>query len=109
MTTSVDQRTQRRRGVGRIAHDPERAFQGYTLFTPQFRGGPSLLIDMEGKAIHEWRTPLATGYGHLLPYEAGVDAFRQDIAHAKVILEDITGEAVRGFRAAGFGITERAP
>ncbi len=67
MTTTVDQQTQRRRGVGLIAHDPERAFQGYTLFTPQFRGGPPLLIDMEGKAVHEWRTPLPVGYAHLLP------------------------------------------
>lgn len=66
MATSVDQQTQRRRGVGLIAHDPERAFQGYTLFTPQFRGGPPLLIDMEGKVVHEWRTPLPTGYAYLL-------------------------------------------
>jgi hypothetical protein len=67
MSTSVDQQTQRRRGAGLIAHDPEKAFQGYTLFTPQFRGGPSLLIDMEGKVVHEWRTPLPTGYASLLP------------------------------------------
>lgn len=67
MTASVDQQTQRRRGVGLIAHDPERAFQGYTLFTPQFRGGPPLLIDMEGKGVHEWRTPLPAGWACLLP------------------------------------------
>lgn len=67
MSTSVDQQTQRRRGVGLIAHDRERAFQGYTLFTPQFRGGPPLLIDMEGKVVHEWRTPLPAGYAYLLP------------------------------------------
>jgi hypothetical protein len=66
MATSVDQQTKRRRGVGLIAHDPQRAFQGYTLFTPQFRGGPPLLIDMEGKVVHEWRTPLPTGYACLL-------------------------------------------
>ena len=67
MATSVDQQTQRRRGVGLIAHDPERAFQGYTLFTPQFGGGPPLLIDMEGKVVHQWRTPLAAHYAYLLP------------------------------------------
>jgi hypothetical protein len=67
MGTSVDQQTQRRRGVGLIAHDAERAFQGYTLFTPQFRGGPPLLIDMEGNVVHEWRTPLRAGYASLLP------------------------------------------
>jgi hypothetical protein len=67
MTTPVDQQAQRRRGVGLTAHDPERAFQGYTLFTPQFRAGPPLLIDMEGKVVHEWRTPRPTHYGYLLP------------------------------------------
>ena len=67
MATSVDQQTQRRRGVGLIAHDPERAFAGYTLFTPQFRGGPPLLIDMTGKVVHEWRTPLPAGWAYLLP------------------------------------------
>jgi len=67
MTTSVDQQTQRRRGVGLIANDPEKAFQGYTLFTPQFRGGPPLLIDMEGKVVQEWRTPVPVGYASLLP------------------------------------------
>ena len=67
MATSVDQQTQRRRGVGLIAHDSERAFQGYTLFTPQFRGGPPLLIDMEGKVVHQWRTPLPAHYAYLLP------------------------------------------
>jgi hypothetical protein len=67
MTGGVDQQTQRRRGVGLIAHDAERALQGYTLFTPQFRGGPPLLIDMEGNVVHEWRTPLRAGYASLLP------------------------------------------
>ena len=67
MATSVEQQTQRRRGVGLIAHDPERAFPGYTLFTPQFSGGPPLLIDMKGKVVHEWRTPLPCGWGYLLP------------------------------------------
>jgi hypothetical protein len=67
MTTSVDQQTQRRRGVGLTAHDPEKAFQGYTLFTPQFRGGPPLLIDMGGEVVHEWRTPMPVGYASLLP------------------------------------------
>jgi hypothetical protein len=67
LTTSVDQQTQRRRGVGLIAHDPERAFQGYTLFTPQMRGGPPLLIDMEGTVVHQWRAELPTGHAYLLP------------------------------------------
>jgi polysaccharide deacetylase family protein (PEP-CTERM system associated) len=49
------------------------------------------------------------GYAHLLAYQVGPDVFRQDIARAKALLEDIIGEQVRGFRAAGFGITNKAP
>jgi len=48
------------------------------------------------------------GYAHLLAYKVGEKAFRQDISSAKDILEDITGEQVRGFRAPGFGITKNA-
>lgn len=49
------------------------------------------------------------GYAHVLAYKVGTKKFRQDITQGKLILEDITGEQVRGFRAAGFGITEKAP
>lgn len=48
------------------------------------------------------------GYAHVLAYQVGMKAFRRDILDAKYILEDITGEQIRGFRAAGFGITEKA-
>lgn len=48
------------------------------------------------------------GYAHILPYEVSEKAFRQDITRAKAFLEDTTGEAVRGFRAPGFGITKDA-
>jgi len=47
------------------------------------------------------------GYGHVLAYEVGSDAFRQDVHRAKALLEDVTGQQVRGFRAAGFGIRDR--
>ena len=49
------------------------------------------------------------GYGHVLAYEVGKDAFQKDIKHAKSILEDITSETIRGFRAPGFGVTEETP
>jgi polysaccharide deacetylase family protein (PEP-CTERM system associated) len=47
------------------------------------------------------------GYAHVLAYKVGQNVFRQDIARAKAILEDIIGEPVRGFRTAGFGITKK--
>ncbi len=49
------------------------------------------------------------GYAHVLAYEVGLPAFRQDITRARLLLEDMTGEPIRGFRAPGFGITSRAP
>jgi polysaccharide deacetylase family protein (PEP-CTERM system associated) len=49
------------------------------------------------------------GYAHVLAYEVGMKAFRQDITRAKAIIEDTIGGPVRGFRAPGFGITKNAP
>ena len=49
------------------------------------------------------------GYGHILAYKVGRDAFRKDIQKTKTILEDIIGRPVRGFRAPGFGITDNVP
>ncbi len=57
----VDQNTYRRRGAGLTAHDPARAFQGYTLFTPMFGDGTVFLIDMEGRPAHQWKMPLPPG------------------------------------------------
>jgi len=49
------------------------------------------------------------GYAHILAYEVGPNAFREDITLAKDILENTIGEQIRGFRAPGFGITKKAP
>ncbi len=46
------------------------------------------------------------GYGHVLAYQAGPRAFREDIVRSKRILEDITGEEVVGFRCPGFSVRE---
>jgi polysaccharide deacetylase family protein (PEP-CTERM system associated) len=48
------------------------------------------------------------GYGHVLAYKVGPEAFKNDIIKSRMILEDIIGEAVLGFRTAGFGITDEA-
>ena len=48
------------------------------------------------------------GYDHVLAYEVGPQAFRQDIVRAKSLLEDMIAEPIRGFRAPGFGITNKA-
>jgi polysaccharide deacetylase family protein (PEP-CTERM system associated) len=48
------------------------------------------------------------GYDHVLAYEVGPQAFRQDIVRAKSLLEDMIAEPIRGFRAPGFSITTKA-
>jgi polysaccharide deacetylase family protein (PEP-CTERM system associated) len=47
------------------------------------------------------------GYGHLRANEQSRDEFREDIHRAKVILEDLGGVAVHGYRAPSFSIDER--
>ena len=65
--STVDQQRVRRTRTGLIAHDPARAFQGYTLFTPMFGDGTVYLIDMRGDLAHTWRLPHRPGlYGYLL-------------------------------------------
>ncbi|MFT4174626.1 MAG: aryl-sulfate sulfotransferase [Rhodocyclaceae bacterium] len=61
MPTSVDQVTQRRRGVGVIAHDPALAFAGYTLIAPQTGQGEVYLVDMAGSVVHRWKLPVRPG------------------------------------------------
>ena len=42
-----------------IQHNPSKAYQGYTIFSP-FRGKNTYLIDMHGQVVHSWpyhRTP----------------------------------------------------
>jgi polysaccharide deacetylase family protein (PEP-CTERM system associated) len=60
------------------------------------------LVLMCRKAGHEIASH---GYAHVLPYKIGPNSFREDANRAKVILEDIVGETVLGYRAPGFGIT----
>jgi polysaccharide deacetylase family protein (PEP-CTERM system associated) len=45
------------------------------------------------------------GYAHELVYQMTPDAFYQDAVRAKRILEDVAGQAVWGYRAAGFSLT----
>ena len=48
------------------------------------------------------------GYDHLLAYALTPEAFREDTRRSKALLEDLTGEAVRGYRAAEFSVRGRA-
>jgi polysaccharide deacetylase family protein (PEP-CTERM system associated) len=48
------------------------------------------------------------GYNHELLDGLTEDAFRSDVERSKALLEDITGESVRGYRAPSFSIKEWA-
>jgi polysaccharide deacetylase family protein (PEP-CTERM system associated) len=48
------------------------------------------------------------GYAHRLAYEVGPDAFRADVERSKKLLEDLTGQAVLGYRAPSFSVTARS-
>jgi hypothetical protein len=65
----IDQVTLRRtRKLGLTAHEPSRAYKGYTLYTPMFGDGTIHLLDMEGNEVQTWRAPLPPGlYAYLLP------------------------------------------
>ncbi len=49
----------RKNRIGIMRHDPERAYQGYTLFTSA-HGTKALLMDMEGNFVHEWGVPYSS-------------------------------------------------
>jgi polysaccharide deacetylase family protein (PEP-CTERM system associated) len=48
------------------------------------------------------------GYAHRIVYEQTPEQFRADVERAKKTLEDITGEAVLGYRAPSFSFTKRS-
>jgi hypothetical protein len=48
------------------------------------------------------------GYAHKLIYTQSEQEFREDIRKAKVILEDITGSSVIGYRAPSYSITNKS-
>jgi len=49
------------------------------------------------------------GYSHRLVYQMTPREFREDARHSRMLLEDITGSAVLGYRSAGFSLTDDTP
>lgn len=64
---------------------------------------PALVTDVVN-AGHEIASH---GFGHQLVYTLTPDAFRDDVRRAKRLLEDVSGQRVRGYRAPSFSITRR--
>lgn len=48
------------------------------------------------------------GYGHQLVYNQTKEQYREDIIKSKVLLEDVTGKRVVGYRAPSWSITEKS-
>lgn len=54
----IERLTIRRRGVGLRGYDPERAFAGFTLFSPLSSSNKTVyLVDMLGNVVHTWTMP----------------------------------------------------
>ena len=49
------------------------------------------------------------GYGHRLVYELSRNEFHEDVRGARLLLEDISGVEVVGYRAPGFSTTDETP
>jgi polysaccharide deacetylase family protein (PEP-CTERM system associated) len=49
------------------------------------------------------------GYSHQLAYQLTPNEFFQDAVRSKKLIEDVSGEAVLGYRASGFSVTEDTP
>ena len=49
------------------------------------------------------------GYAHQLAYTMTPHSFRADVTRARLLLEDISGNAVLGYRAPGFSSTDQIP
>lgn len=54
--------------TGVLKYNAEKAYDGYTVFSPMFNCKTTYLIDMEGNLVHKWDTDYPPGlFGMLLP------------------------------------------
>jgi polysaccharide deacetylase family protein (PEP-CTERM system associated) len=65
---------------------------------------PSLVKEIQ-KRGHEIA---CHGYGHELIYRIGPENFRRDIRKARMLLEDISGKKINGYRAPSYSITKKS-
>jgi polysaccharide deacetylase family protein (PEP-CTERM system associated) len=49
------------------------------------------------------------GYSHRLVYQMAPREFSEDARYSRLLLEDLTGSAVLGYRSAGFSMTDATP
>jgi hypothetical protein len=59
---AIEQNTLKRRGIGLLASDAERASREFTLFAPLFVENRNVyLIDLQGNVVHTWNMPYSPG------------------------------------------------
>ena len=61
------------------------------------------------RAVAEGHEIASHGYHHQLVFKIGEKAFFEDVLRARLTLEEIAGEAVRGYRAPAFSVTAQTP
>lgn len=61
------------------------------------------------EAVNRGHEIASHGYSHRLVYEMSREQFADDVSHARKLLEDTAGTAVRGYRCPGFSVDERTP
>lgn len=64
------------------------------------------VVRLIGDAGHE---VASHGMQHVRVWDQTPEAFRDDITHAKKVIEDASGRAVRGYRAASWSLDRRTP
>lgn len=61
------------------------------------------------EAVQRGHEIASHGFAHRLVFQMTPEEFRKDALVSRRLLEDLSGAAVRGYRAAGFSTTEAAP
>lgn len=61
------------------------------------------------EAVHRGHEIGSHGYSHRLVYQMVAREFREDARYSRLLLEDLTGSAVLGYRSAGFSMTDATP
>lgn len=61
------------------------------------------------RRIHQQGHEVAShGFSHQLVYRQTPEVFREETARSKTLLEDLTGEAILGYRAASYSVTRKS-
>lgn len=61
------------------------------------------------RRIHQQGHEVAShGFSHQLVYRQTPEVFREETARSKILLEDLTGEAILGYRAASYSVTRKS-